>query len=352
MKAQIKAEEKEKNSKPQDINKLTSFIKNPVKTLIENTRDNPRPSKSENSHTKPPIYSSHKQSKPSKSMSDKHLNSNHKKSENSYHSPEPFNIDKFKHLKKEKLQEIVQKQKDQHDRRIKALEKLTRLEKLQAEKLTKILHMNKNDSIASLAYDSFFQSNTFPNNATMNDTSLEVDAALAKDILKEEKNYYSSHKNNSDLNEMSEVSGLYIDDNSSFDETTSFLRKSPNIKKALFESDDSSVTLNEEPDVEVLKLNETSVYKKPKGVMVVKEKNNYDTFDSEINDVNEENESNDYHEYNRKHREIKKSIPTQPLTGNTIKSYNEHKTKKPMAWTYSQPTDFEPGKLLKVLLQK
>ena len=339
MKAQIKAEEKEKTSKPQDINKLTSFIKNPVKTLIENTRDNIKPSKSETIHNKPPIHTSqNKPTKPHKSHADKNFK---KSSENAYNNnPEPFNMDKYKHLKKEKLQEIIQKQKDQHDRRIKALEKLTRLEKLQAEKLKKILHMNKNDSITSLAYDSFFQNNTFSNNAIMNDTTLEVDAALEKDILNEEKNYYNSHNDKSDLNDTSEVSGLYIDDNSTIDETTSFLKNSPDIKKALFESDDSNATLNEESDVEVLNLNETN-YKKPKGIMVIKEKPNYSAFDSEI----EENESHDYLEYNRKQREVhtkKQMSNVQPFTGNTMKNYNVHKTKKPMAWTFNQ-ADYVPG---------
>ena len=60
-------------------------------------------------------------------------------------------------LKKEKIQQIIQLQKQQHEKRVKALEKLAQLERMHAEKLRKIMLNSQNDSISSLIYDSFFQ---------------------------------------------------------------------------------------------------------------------------------------------------------------------------------------------------
>ena len=67
------------------------------------------------------------------------------------------------HHKKEKLQQIISLQRQQHEKRIKALEKLAQLERLHAEKLRQIMlntsaaGVTNNESLSSLLYDSFFR---------------------------------------------------------------------------------------------------------------------------------------------------------------------------------------------------
>lgn len=98
-------------------------------------------------------------------------------------------------LKKEKLQQIIQLQKQQHEKRVKALEKLAQLERMHAEKLRKIMLTSQNDSISSLIYDSFFQTQETQSLINNDTTTFDLDQ-LEREIKEQEYKLLKSDKNN------------------------------------------------------------------------------------------------------------------------------------------------------------
>jgi len=241
MKSEMSSD-KQSPASSKDLKNLSKLLTNPIQTLIEtahsdastcqNNNDNSRKKASKPSPQPKPEPATHKPS------------AKHQKQADTQPAA-AFNVHNYKHLNKEKLQEIVQRQKDQHDRRIKALEKLTRLEKLQAEKLNKILQMNRNDSICSDAYDSFFQQQKL-GEVTLDTENDQDETALTKEILKEEKKFAKSRKH---LKQRQDFSDLTVDN----DETKTPTPSKSSLKKALFESDDSNMSSSRRQKVAVVK---------------------------------------------------------------------------------------------------
>jgi len=97
--------------------------------------------------------------------------------------------------KKEKIQQIIQLQKQQHEKRVKALEKLAQLERMHAEKLRQIMLNNSHNdsSITSLIYDSFFQNSNIqnPNGGDNDTTTFDLDQ-LEREIKEQEYKLLSS----------------------------------------------------------------------------------------------------------------------------------------------------------------
>ena len=268
LKKQIKLEKSAKSGSHNfEIENLTNFIKNPVKTLIENT------------HVK----------------SDSHHGICHEGNH-------------LKNVKKDKLNEIIQKQKEQHERRIKALEKLTRLEKLQAEKLKKILLLNKSNAISPNVYETLFGDES----VAVNETTVDIEEAFEKDFFNEERNYL---KNYAALNDISEPNESF------FDESIQPVKNEQKNchKKVSFDSDEDDET---PPPVEVVDLKNTSVYEIPRGIMVIKE--------SMKRNESEKNEN-----------EIRKtsSVPSFVVATNQTTMHNRNSEtnlhSKPVTWLYS-----------------
>jgi hypothetical protein len=232
-----------------EMEKLRNFIKNPVKTLIDNVNGEVRSSNNKNNFDN---NCNTDDDNDLKYSINKNINTN-----NTVNN-KLFAIESFNHLNKDKLNEIIQKQKEQHERRIKALEKLTRLEKLQAEKLKKMLLLNKNNSISPRLYDSFFKSNPFGEienaNNIGNETTIDIDDTLVNDILNEEIKY--SKKSGRQLDETIENSESYLKE----------LAKSKSSLKMIKPSNG-----NKHHQVEVFNLKNTSVHEPLDGVVVIKE---------------------------------------------------------------------------------
>jgi hypothetical protein len=108
---------------------------------------------------------------------------------------------------KAKLQEIILNQKLKHEKRIRALEKLIKLEKAKAHKLQRIMQLNQNDSTSSLVYESFLQKNNYfrDENENLMDT---VDNLSESMLLNEDNNYDGlsfDHSNNSRTSNLLDV---------------------------------------------------------------------------------------------------------------------------------------------------
>ena len=102
--------------------------------------------------------------------------------------------------KKEKIQQIIHLQKQQHEKRVKALEKLAQLERMHAEKLRQIMLNNSHNdsSITSLIYDSFFQNSNIqnPNGGGDDDTTTFDLDQLEREIKEQEYKLLSSDSHN------------------------------------------------------------------------------------------------------------------------------------------------------------
>jgi hypothetical protein len=110
-------------------------------------------------------------------------------------SNEEQKVNKRSSSKKEKIQQIIQLQKQQHEKRVKALEKLAQLERMHAEKLRQIMLNNSHNdsSITSLIYDSFFQNSHIQNpNGDGNDTTTFDLDQLEREIKEQEYKLLSS----------------------------------------------------------------------------------------------------------------------------------------------------------------
>ena len=249
-----------------EIENLSNFIKNPVKTLIENT---------------------HVQSDP-------HHGTCH---EGNY----------LKNFKKDKLNEIIQKQKEQHERRIKALEKLTRLERLQADKLKKILLLNKSNAISPNVYATLFGDES----VAVNETTVDIEDALEKDLLNEERNYL---KNYAAFNDIS------VPNESFFDESIQPMTNKENChKKVSFDSDEEEGET--QPPVEVVDLKNTSVYEIPRGIMVIKENAKRNELEKNDNEIRKTSSAPSF------------IVATNQTVHNRHSDTNLHS--KPVTWSYS-----------------
>jgi hypothetical protein len=153
-----------------------------------------------------------------------------------------LDVDKQKKLR---IQALIRKQKSEHEQRLKTLDKLAKLERLQAEKMKQIMLLNHNDTItSSIMADSYFQPN---DTLTSNDDStlLETD-------------------NDSTLNDLvnERIAGLEKLDQK-------YKKKLQQKQQQQQQQSDKRTSY-----VQVLNLKNTSVYEPPEGFYVVKERNN------------------------------------------------------------------------------
>ena len=148
-------------------------------------------------------------------------------------------------LNRDKIKEMIEFQKQRHERRVKALEKLAKLERLQADKLKQILKINQNndEAFTPQMYDLFIQQNS-------------------SNYLQDESNI--GNQTIVDLDEAFKTENLsIIIDDKKIDQTKQ--------KKIKFIEQ-----LNNKSNVEVLNLKNTTIYEQPDNVIVVKENQNKD----------------------------------------------------------------------------
>ena len=233
-------------------NKLTKFqnlVENPVKTLVETQLNKQLPAKSVTVNVANEVSTQTSFIEPSANPSDS-IN------ETKLNSRSIETGDVSKRMSKEKIKEMLNIQKQQHEKRIMALEKLARLEKLQAEKL-KALMMNSHNE--SLLCDSFFQSKNsidreedtinlqLAERLNLNDNFNKKANEIRKPLQPQLRNFYEDKTNRRNSNS-----------NKIFMDTTN-------------EIDMSYSSFNKSTSVEVLQLENTSVLKKPEGVLVINE---------------------------------------------------------------------------------
>lgn len=214
----------EKKSKNE---RLKLLVKNPVKILIENTKcmsissieqtiNRTNEKKQNNNYNNKENFSSEASTQTSFLVESKQARESKRHSLGN--SSLNGTLNSFeKQINKEKIQELIQLQKQKHEKRIRELEKLAELERIQAEKLKNIM---LNDS--SLMTNSFF-----------NDLNSKFSSKNIRKI------------SNNILDNLSELSDL---DASNLDDTT-------------------------KTSVQVLDLKDTTVREKPLGVLVIKETN-------------------------------------------------------------------------------
>lgn len=146
---------------------LKNFIENPLKVLMENLNELNKTdySQSEDDETE----ENENKGRRASSRLDK-LTKHHNEIEqlNQKFNQKHGAKDPKVYQKKDKIQELILIQKLKHEKRIKALEKLARFEKIQAQKLKKIMQFNENDSFSALIYDSFFNKNNCTSLLEMN----------------------------------------------------------------------------------------------------------------------------------------------------------------------------------------
>jgi hypothetical protein len=230
------------------LNDLNNLIKNPVKTLLEST---------EYIIEQPAAPSDPKMEPPAAN-----------------------------NVKQEKIKEMIEFQKQRHERRIKALEKLTKLERLQADKLKKILQLNQHEmesspSITSQMYDMFIQTNnssSFPDKLDTesnigNETIIDLDEAFKDEdisIIIDEKNTKTNHPNrqtdSSTKPPLSSTGAVSLKQNRK-------LKFIDEINESYANELDKTERSSLKSKVEILSLKNTSVHDPfERGVVVVKEK--------------------------------------------------------------------------------
>lgn len=238
-----------------------NLIENPIKALIDHKYNSQREHILGPIENKPEILKMSKQSEAATQTSFIAQNNNLKhmqqsqKNENKRHSiGTSFNsIDLQKQINKEKIQELINTQKQKHEKRIKELEKLAELERIQAEKLKNIMLDSHDDT--SLMCNSFFN----------------AEYATKSSF----KNHFYSNKLYNDVSELTDS------------DTT------------------CQTTLNEtnKPTVQVLELKNTTVHEQPSGVFVVKESSNRNLFDHVTKSL----------PYDRRRTEIYSQKPNSPI---------------------------------------
>ena len=145
--------------------------------------------------------------------------------------------------KKLKIHALIRKQKQEHEERLKMLEKLAKLERLQAEKMKKIMLLNHNDTItSSIMADSYFQDNE---SIVSNQTSDDLTQTLTD--------------NDSTFSEL-------------IQEKKASLEKLDQKYKKKLQQHQQQQNDKRTSYVQVVNLKNTSVYEPPEGFYVVKEK--------------------------------------------------------------------------------
>ena len=125
MKSRIKSEEKIRSLKPADIAKFNKFIQNPVSTLIDDSSLGQANQESASGHK-------HKRQNQPASQVDKNSSGSEATvtpsrgggNQRASLPTQNFDIENLKHLDKLQLHDVINRKKEEHERRIKALEKL------------------------------------------------------------------------------------------------------------------------------------------------------------------------------------------------------------------------------------
>ena len=229
--------------------KLTKFqhlLDNPARALVETQLNKQSPSKSQTINAANEVSTQTSFVEPSSNNSDSlnEIKVNNRSIEGG---------DLSKRISKEKIKEMLNIQKQQHEKRIMALEKLARLEKLQSEKLKTLMMNSHNESILC---DSFFQSKYL---AEREEDSINLQLAerlnfndnlikpneTRKPLQPQLRNFYEQKSNR----------------------RYSYSNKMP--MDTMLEIDMSCSSFNKSISVEVLQLENTSVLKE--GVLVINE---------------------------------------------------------------------------------
>ena len=268
VKTQLNSEKNGKKSGTVQREDLENLIKNPIKSLIDS---NFQTEPVKDNHDDKKTSQRENVIKPNEDKKDPAKNTQTKTNKKLSLFEPGFKLEDFKNLSKEELKEAIIRQKEQHEFRIKALEKLARLERLQAMKLKKIIQISQDESISSLIYDTLFQNNLDTSIADETMLDLETLEALENEIFNENclfrskssekiKRFCSNpdkdQKNvkNKDSNELNDTLGD--------EETTTLLENENN----------DEINLSCEDNVEVLNLKNTSINgSPPDGVLVIKE---------------------------------------------------------------------------------
>jgi hypothetical protein len=309
--------ESDNESNPDDKFNLKTIINNPVKALIEKNDYSNANYKNYDKLIKPvssnefmvnfkaPLSEKNKENYSSEASTQTSLvesTSSSTDAKRHYYQLKKTNDDTSvelqKRLKKEKMHQIIQIQKEQHEKRIKALEKLAQLERMHAEKLKYIMLNTQNESVSSLIYDSLFQGN----NTEFNETSFDIEN-LEKELKEQEyksinyKGILEKHFLN-DLNKNESKDVLKRQSSINANELRSNYnkenrRRSEYIKPDKYRTDSydfGSSLISEHDDfkaskrveffdreklktaqVEVLNLKNTTIHKKPDNVRIIKE---------------------------------------------------------------------------------
>ena len=146
--------------------------------------------------------------------------------------------------KKLKIQALIRKQKQEHEERLKMLEKLAKLERLQSEKMKQILLLNHNDTItSSIMADSYFQ-----------DVAESTISSQTNDDLT-----LTATDNECTFNELIQEKEAHLEKlDQKYKKKLQQRQQNQDVKKSSY--------------VQVLNLKNTSVYEPPEGFYVVKEK--------------------------------------------------------------------------------
>lgn len=333
---------------------------------------------------------------------------------------ENFDIENLKHLDKLQLHDVINRKKEEHERRIKALEKLTKLEKLQAEKLEKILSLNKSNSdtgelsqgdesgcgvgvggkgssgassrrktVAKEAKKQQEQKKVAHfdmADMTIGDDTMDMANMVERDMWNEERDKKKCGARGNDNFSFNETNDTFMDnlDKSTIDESFGNAGKAmkSSLKKALFESDDSNLTLDQS-DIEIARASRAS-----RRVKVVKESQRknmvgFEEIEEEDEDEEEEDqeeqrdeeqeqeqeeeqdESCDYYTLYRQEKEksrrsrssSSRQVAARAISSTPNKSYKEatcsrnqnHKhMERPIAWAYNTENNFPDHAITKL----
>jgi len=157
-------------------------------------------------------------------------------------------------LNKTKIQEMILNQKKKHEKRIKELETLAELERIQAEKLKLLMLDSHNDS--SLMSNSFFTTDF------TNKNQQHFGLSQRKSFFQMPKQQQNQKKQ---FNQM-------LEDESEYDLSAHTLEESNN---------NSSSSISRSSRVQILELKNTTIHEQPSGVFVIKENSMRNIFDQD-----------------------------------------------------------------------
>ena len=157
-------------------------------------------------------------------------------------------------LNKAKIQEMILNQKKKHEKRIKELETLAELERIQAEKLKLLMLDSHNDS--SLMANSFFTTDFSNKNQQQSSLARRKSSSQIAKQQQYQQNKFSH----------------MLEDESDFDLSTHTLEESSN-------KNSNSLSSRRQSRVQILELKNTTIHEQPSGVFVVKENSTRNIFD-------------------------------------------------------------------------